>query len=166
MIIRNHQDVNQTLLKIGRLQRDIKAEEILLNDAVENMKKLSLQKVAPLHEERDAAEEQLLDYIGANKSSLISSFSKSVELPFGIIGVKDGRLVPVLMRGYHVEDVAKQLFRAGFKQCVNIRYQLIKTALVNVQNAAERLGKFGVRFRQKKNVPYYTINEQKIAEEK
>ena len=166
MTIRNIDEANQTLLKIGRLQRDIQEQQILLNDTIEQQKKLFTDKARPMRDELEAADELLLKWIKNNPQEFVTASSKSTELPFGTIGLKDGRMIPVLKKGHRVEEVAKQLYRAGFKQCVNIRYRLIKTALVNVQNGAERLAKFNIRFRQKKNVPYYTINEQKIAEEK
>jgi phage host-nuclease inhibitor protein Gam len=162
--IRNSNEADQTLLKIGRLQRDIQSEKILLDDGIEQLKKMSLRKVAPLCDEREAAEEVLLEYIKTNKSEIASGSAKSVTLTHGTIGLRDDPSALALMRGFKEEDVAKSLVKAGYKQYVDIKYKLIRSAIKSLDDAAGKLAKFGIKITQKRNVPFYTIDEAKIGE--
>lgn len=154
-------EADQTLLRIGRLQRDIASEEVLLNDGIDNLKKLTEAKVLPLQEDLQASEQVLLDWIKANPKEF--SAPRSRELTYGTIGLRDFAEKPRLVRGIKEEDVAKQLLRAGFKQVVKVKYSIIRNALKNLSWTAERFAKFGIRITQKKNQPFYAINEAKIV---
>ena len=161
--ISNLHEADQTLLRIGRLQRDIEAEEIILNDGIFNLKNLSAQRLAPKHEELGAAEEQLLAWIKTNSRDF--SDPRSKDLTYGTIGLRDFSPKPRLIGGNKEEDVAKSLLRAGFKQVVNVKYSLIRNALKSLPWPAERFAKFGIKIGQKKNQPFYTIDRAKIAAE-
>lgn len=163
MQIRSQVEADQTLLRIGRLQRDIKSEEILLNDGIESLTKLAETKVKPFRDELEAADEILLEYITRNKSEIASGPAKSITLTYGTIGVRDNPPVPAIMRGYHEEDVAKLLLKGGVKQCVKVSYRWIKNAVKNLPWDEERFAKFGIRMKQKKNVPFYTVDEAAIT---
>ena len=160
MTITNVHDADQTLLRIGRLQRDIASEEVLLNDGIDNLKKLTEAKVLPLQQELQASEQILLDWIKANSREF--SAPRSRELTYGTIGLRDFAEKPRLVRGFKEEDVAKQLLRAGFKQVVKVKYSIIRNALKNLPWPVERFAKFGIKITQKKNQPFYTIDQAKI----
>ena len=164
-MLNNSQEADNTLRRIGHLQRDIKSEEVLLNDAVERLKKEAERKVIPLQDELHVAESILLRWVKENTRDFAAAPTKSRELTYGTVGVKDFPPVPTFMRGYHEADVAKALLKAGVTQCVKVSYKWIKNAVKNLPWPEERFAKFGIKIMQKRNQPFYTINEQKIAEE-
>lgn len=167
MTLQTFRDADEALLKIGRLQRDIKAEELLLNDGIERLKGVASQKIGPLREELEAADEQLMEFIESNKSDIASGPSKSVQLSFGTIGVKDEQSVPQRMRGYTDEIVAKNLIKNGFEECTKIEYKWIKNAVKALDESLRaRLERYGIRFtKPRRNRPFYTIDESKIPTE-
>jgi phage host-nuclease inhibitor protein Gam len=168
MRLNNPQDVDNTLRTIGRLQRDIQSEKILLDDAIENLKKMLLWRVSPLCEKRDAAEATLLEYIKRNKQAIASGPAKSIAFSFGTIGLRDSQSVPKNARGVTNKEIAEGLIEAGFKDCAKVEYRWIKNAVKALDVSLRRkLERIGIVFTKvKKDQPFYTINEAKIEEEK
>lgn len=165
--INNLQDADDTLRRIGRLQRDIATEETLLNDVIENLKTMTKQKVDPLQAELDAASQTLLNWIRYERRQIISGTTKSKELTYGTIGVRDSTPVPRAMPGVSGKEIAKGLLKAGLKGCVKIEYKWIKNAVKGLdERLRPRLERIGIRFTKvKKDRPFFTINEEKIAGE-
>lgn len=165
MTIFSIHDADAILRQIGRLQRDIKAEEVILNDAIDHMKKQSATKSEPMVIELKAAEKSLLDWIKKNKRDFTSADKKSKDLTYGTIGVMDYPPVPAFLPGYHEEEVAKALLKAGFRDCVKVSYKWIKNGVKNLQISADRLARLGIKMTQKRDQPFYSINASKIEEE-
>ncbi|MFN0156916.1 MAG: host-nuclease inhibitor Gam family protein [Bacteroidota bacterium] len=158
------QDADDTLAKIGRLNRDIDAERVMLDDAIAELTRVSAEKLKPVIDERNDAEKILLEYIKRNKRDF--SEQRTTELTFGTIGVRNYPGKPSVERGLKAEDVAKRLYKIKrFRNLVKVKYSLIKNALKGMENAASTLAKYGIRFSQKKDQPFYTINESKIDEQ-
>lgn len=165
--INSLQDADNTLRCIGRLQRDIESEKVLLNDAIENLKLISERKARPMLEELESAEQQLLNWIRYEKRSIIKGTTKSVDLTYGTIGVRDSVPVPKAMPGFSRDEIGKGLLKAGFRDCVKIEYKWIKNAVKALDASLRpRLERIGIRFSKvKKDQPFYTINEATIAPE-
>jgi len=163
----NLQEADNTLRRIGRLQRNIKSEEVLLNDAIEHLKKETERKVIPLREEFNSADRVLLDWIKDNKRIFTQGATKSQELTYGGIGLRDSVSVPKAMPGQKRDEIAKSLLKAGFRDCVKVEYKWIKNAVKALDTSLRpKLERLGIMFtRVRKDQPFYTINEQKIAEE-
>lgn len=164
MRINTTAEVNIALRDIGRLDRDIKAEEILLNDAIDRLREEQAAKTAPMIAKRKALADSVLAYIKANKRMLREL--RSLELDYGIIGIKDFPARLRIMKGLTKEEVAKRI--AGLKQfagCVKVRYLLVMNAIKALDLPKEKLEQYGITASQKKDQPFFTINEAKIEAE-
>lgn len=162
-MIGNWQDVDNALLVIGRLNRDITAEEILLNDGVENLKKEFVDKTEPLVKRIKKLEKDLGVYLKANARDL--GVQKSRTLIYGEVGFRDSPPKIAFAKGEDERSVAKLLLKAGYKACVQVKLIVVKNAVKGLNLTEDKLARLGLRLNQKKNQFFYSINEQKVAEE-
>lgn len=164
MNITNTTHANLALRDIGRLDRDIKAEEIILNDAIDKLREEQAAKVAPMIARRKMLADGVLAYIKTNKRTMKEL--RSLELDYGTIGIKDFPAKLRIMKGFTKDDVAKRI--ADLKQfagCVKVRYTLVMNAIKALSLPDEKLQQYGITTSQKKDQPYFTINEAKIEAE-
>lgn len=164
MNITNTTHVNLALRDIGRIERDIKAEEIILNDAIDKLREEQAAKIAPMNARRKKLADGILTYIKKNKRTLKEL--GSLELDYGTIGIRDFPPKLGIMRGFTKEDVAKRI--ADLKQfagCVKVRYTLVMNAIKALGLPDEKLQQYGITTSQKKDQPFFTINEAKIEAE-
>lgn len=164
MNITNTTHANLALRDIGRLDRDIKTEEIILNDAIDKLREEQAAKIAPMNAKRKMLADGVLAYIKTNKRTL-KDF-RSLELDYGTIGIRDSPTKLGIIRGFTKEDVAKRI--ADLKQfagCVRVRYTLVMNAIKALNLPADKLIQYGLTQTQKKHQPFFTINEAKIEAE-
>ena len=164
--ITNWNDVDSAAHRIGLLNRDIQEEEILLNDAIDKMKRSASEKIARIIVEQEPLEEAIEEYVKENQKDILQSPKKSKELVFCTVGFRDSPPEVKWMRGYSEESIAQTLIKKGFEQCVNIKYRIVKNAIKALEISEEKLAQFGIRLKYVKNNFFLDINEQKIAEEK
>jgi phage host-nuclease inhibitor protein Gam len=157
-------DADKALLEIGRIDRDIAAEEIAMNDAIEQTKRTSEEKVLPLRTQRKLAETRLLDFIKGNFKEL--GTARSRVLTYGTVGVKDYPAEIQFLRGQEENSIATLLIKKGYDQCVQVKRKVIKNAVKGLDLTEEALLKLGMKLKQKKNQPFYQVDEDRIAKEK
>lgn len=154
---------DEALRTIGRINRDFKEEEILLNDAIERMKQAIDQKLQPKLDEKRRLEAELEQFV---QDEFATWEQRSITLSYGRLGYRDFRSEVVLMKGHTQESAAKLLLKKRYNQCVQVKYKIIKNAVSALKLSEDKLRSLGLRIRQKKNQFFYEINEQKISEEK
>ena len=163
MQIENWNDVDRALLAIGRSERDIAMEEVAMNDAIEQVKRTSEEKVAPLETGRKLIEKRLTDFVKAHYKEL--GTARSRELTYGTVGVKDFPTEVAFLRDQDDDSVAKLLLKKGYEQCVQVKRKVVKNAVKALDLSEEALEKLGLKLKQKKNQVFYTIDEDRIARE-
>ncbi len=166
MSIASLNQANDAIKDLYRLKRDIAAEEVILNDAIEKLKEKSLEVTAPLSARYALVESELLDYIKKNKKEICREGKKSIDLLYGKIGIEDSRPGLTQLKGFTKDDTAKLLLKSpSFKHCAKVTYSYIKDAVRALNLPAEKLARFGLRLTQSKDKPYFTFNEAKLSEE-
>ncbi len=154
---------DEALRTIGRINRDFKEEEIVLNDAIERMKHAVEQKLQPKLDRKRQLEAELEDWASR---ALPANKLRSLDLSYGSLGYRDFPPEVAITKGHNQESVAKLLLKKGYDQCVSVKYSIIKNAVKALELSEDKLRSLGLRIRQKKNQFFYEINEQRIAEEK
>jgi phage host-nuclease inhibitor protein Gam len=157
-------DADQALRAIGRANRDIAMEEVAMNDAIEQVKRTSEEKVAPLETERKLIAKRLEAFVKAHYKEL--GTARSRELTYGTVGVKDFPPEVAFLKDQDEDSVAKLLLKKGYEQCVQVKRKVIKNAVKALNLSEEALSKLGLRLKQKKNQVYYTIDQDRIARER
>lgn len=164
MQIENWNDVDRALLAIGRTERDIAMEEVAMNDAIEQVKRTSEEKVAPLETERKLVAKRLVDFVKGHYKEL--GTARSRELTYGTVGVKDFPAEVAFLKDHDEDSVAKLLLKKGYEQCVQVKRKVVKNAVKALNLSEEALSRLGLKLKQKKNQVFYTIDEDRIAREK
>ena len=164
MQITSWNDADNALLEIGRIDRDISAEEIAMNDAIEQIKRSSEEKTLPLQTNRKLTEKRLVDFIKSHYKEL--GAARSRQLTFGTVGVKDFPAEIAFIAGQDESSVTAGLIKKGYDQCVQIKRKVIKNAVKGLDLTEDALQKLGMKLKQKKNQPFYQVDEDRIAREK
>jgi phage host-nuclease inhibitor protein Gam len=163
MPVSSWKDVDEALHTLGLLSRDIAAEELVMNDAIIKTKRLTEAKVAALAARRDALDGELLEFVRSHHKDL--GADRSSKLTWGTVGVKDFPPEVAFAKGQKEDAVAELLIKRGYAQCVQVKKKVIKNAVKALNLTEEALARLSLKLRQKKNQPFYVIDEDKIAKE-
>jgi len=161
-MVNNWIEADNALLRIGRIERDIKAEELLFNDSIEQIKKTAEEIISPLQADRKALEAELKAFVTRNAKDLGEARSK--KLNFGTIGFKNFRTEISWTKGQTQDGVVALLIKAGYDQCVQTKQKVLKDVVKSLQLAEAKLAKLGMVLKQKKNQFFYQIDQEKIEE--
>ena len=161
-MVNNWIEADNALLRIGRIERDIKAEELLFNDSIEQIKKTAEEIISPLQADRKALEAELKAFVTRNAKDLGEARSKTLN--FGTIGFKNFRTEISWTKGQTQDGVVALLIKAGYDQCVQTKQKVLKDVVKSLQLAEAKLAKLGMVLKQKKNQFFYQVDEEKIKE--
>ncbi len=162
MSFKSWSDVDQALLRIGRVDRDVQEAEILMNDAIEHVKRECDAKATPLINEKRILEDGVRQFVKANARDL--GEAKSRQLTYGVVGIKDFPPELAYLRGYNEDAIAALLVKRGLDQCVQVRRKVLKTAVKALELSEQKLEQLGLKLRQKRNQFYYVLDEKRVAE--
>ena len=118
-------DVNQSLARLGEIERQMEARRARLNHRVAELKQRTLEAGRELEREQERLLRQIERFYWAHRMEVLAGGRKSVELPFGRLGARCSRSVVL-------EDAAaalEWLLSSGFHRYLRKRTEIDREAI-------------------------------------
>lgn len=146
------EQVDEALLNIGLLEREIEQRENELNEYLEELKKQTVAEVQPLLAQKTYLENQIKDFCLARRTEMDG---KSRKLNFGTVGFRRSSRVVVAQ----VEECLARLQELGLWDCIRMKKSVDKARLKGLDELT--IEKVGARL-VVEEVFAYQLDHQKV----
>lgn len=167
MAITSLDEADAALAEIARVDREITAIDVILNDEISAAKKRADDLAAPYRQKREQLEAALTTFATAGKEALFKKGKKSLKLIHGVLGfrasdeLKPATKVTWKMVLENLKAMASRLKARKQPDCIHTTEKPDKEALRKLPEDLQ--AEAGVRI-VPKDVFYYVTREESVAE--
>lgn len=154
-LLKDWNEVDNTLLAIGEIDRNLQLIEAAANEEIDKIKKALKERTAPLIERKTALELAMKDFAEANRADFVKT--KSKQLTFGEVGFRLSTRILIKK----LAETIQALKDMGFSNCVRCKEEPDKEAMKALTD--EQLAEVGAS-RKTDNTFGYTLDIEKIRE--
>jgi len=158
IIIDNEQQANQTLAKVGQLNRAVQLLQDDMNEEIDKLKANYKAKVYPLATTIKGLDLQLGAFATNHKKELFADGKKSVEMTHGIIGFRKSTKIMAITK-HTLADIIKKCHEHHRPEGIRIKESVNKEYLSQLGD--EALSQLCAK-KEVKDVFYYEIKEEDL----